>query len=57
MVAVIQTSIAIGSTLGGVLFDSVGYRGTFLASAALLLAGSFLASLTARTAQGARSAS
>ncbi|WP_152642574.1 MFS transporter [Pseudarthrobacter chlorophenolicus] len=50
MVAVIQTSIAIGSTLGGLLFDSVGYGGAFLTSAALLLVGSCLALLTARTA-------
>ncbi|WP_426767048.1 MFS transporter [Pseudarthrobacter sp. 1G09] len=49
MVAVIQTSIAVGSTLGGLLFDSVGYRGAFLTSAALLLIGSCLAFLTART--------
>lgn len=48
MVAVIQTSIAIGSTLGGVLFDSAGHRGTFLVSAAVLLVASFLAVTTSR---------
>ena len=48
MVAVVQTSIAIGSTLGGVLFDSAGYGGTFLASAAVLLAAGVLAFVTAR---------
>lgn len=48
MVAVIQLSIALGSTVGGVLFDITGYRGTFVASAAVLLAGAFLAVLTAK---------
>ena len=43
MVAVVQTSIAIGSTLGGVLFDSTGHRGTFLVSAGVLLAAAVLA--------------
>jgi len=48
MVAVVQTSIAVGSTLGGVLFDSVGYGGAFLAAAAILAVSSLLAYLTAR---------
>ncbi|UKA70615.1 MFS transporter [Arthrobacter sp. FW306-06-A] len=48
MVAVIQTSIALGSTLGGVLFDSAGYRGTFLAAAAILAAATVLAFMTSR---------
>jgi predicted MFS family arabinose efflux permease len=38
MVAVIQLAIAPGSTVGGLLFDSSGYRSTFVASATLLLA-------------------
>ncbi len=52
MVAGVQLSIAVGSTLGGVLFDVAGYRTTFLASAALLLLAAWLASRT-RAAQAA----
>ncbi|MFF2841263.1 MFS transporter [Paenarthrobacter sp. NPDC057981] len=44
MVAVVQTCIALGSTLGGVLFDSLGFDSTFLASAAVLVVAAFLAS-------------
>lgn len=47
MVAMIQLSIALGSTLGGMLFDGSGYRATFIASAVLLLVGAILAVLTA----------
>ncbi len=50
MVAVIQLSIALGSTVGGLLFDASGYRSTFAASAALLLATAFLALRTGRWA-------
>lgn len=49
MVAVIQLAIALGSTLGGLLFDSTGYRSTFMASAAVLLFAAFLAFLTSRS--------
>jgi predicted MFS family arabinose efflux permease len=48
MVAVVQLSIALGSTVGGLLFDSSGYRSTFAFSAGLLLAGALLVFLTAR---------
>ena len=48
MVAVIQLSIAFGSTIGGLLFDGSGYRSTFMASAAMLIAAAALAWLTAR---------
>jgi len=48
MVAVVQLSIALGSTAGGVLFDASGYRSAFLFSAGLLLVGGFLVFLTAR---------
>lgn len=48
MVAVIQLSIALGSTVGGLLFDSGGYQGTFVASAVVLLVAAFLAFLTSR---------
>jgi predicted MFS family arabinose efflux permease len=48
MVAVVQLSIALGSTVGGLLFDSSGYQSTFAFSAGLLLVGAFLVFLTAR---------
>lgn len=49
MVAVIQLAIALGSTVGGLLFDSSGYRSTFVASAVVLLFGAFLTVLTSRS--------
>lgn len=48
MVAVVQLSIAMGSTVGGILFDTLGYRSTLEASASLLLLGAGLAYLTSR---------
>jgi predicted MFS family arabinose efflux permease len=48
MVAVIQLAIALGSTVGGMLFDHSGYRSTFVASAAMLLLGAGLTLLTSR---------
>ena len=48
MVAVIQLCIAIGSTIGGLLFDGSGYRITFVVSAVLLLLAAVLALLTSR---------
>jgi len=50
MVAVIQLAIALGATLGGVLFDASGYRSTFAASTGLLLAAAWLAHRTGRAA-------
>ncbi|MFG3450565.1 MFS transporter [Stenotrophomonas sp. NPDC047960] len=47
MVAVVQCSIALGSTVGGLLFDSLGFASTFLASAGLLLCAALLAYATA----------
>ncbi|WP_374197308.1 MFS transporter [Janthinobacterium sp. UMAB-60] len=44
MVAVVQLAIALGSTVGGLLFDTSGYQSTFIASAAVLLLAAFLAS-------------
>lgn len=44
IVAVVQLAIALGSTLGGLLFDSSGYHSTFIASAAVLLLAAFLTS-------------
>ncbi|WYX33313.1 MFS transporter (plasmid) [Achromobacter denitrificans] len=55
MVAVIQLAIALGSTVGGLLFDSTGYRSTLMASAAVLLFAAFLAFLTSRS-QGRQAA-
>ena len=49
MVAVIQLAIALGSAIGGWLFDVSGYQSTFVASAALLLLAAFLTFLTARS--------
>jgi predicted MFS family arabinose efflux permease len=49
MVAAVQLSIALGSTIGGVLLDASGFRATFVASAALLLVAAVLTTLTART--------
>jgi len=48
MVAVIQLSIALGSTLGGVLFDISGYQSAFAASVVLLLIAALLTFLTSR---------
>lgn len=48
MVAVIQMCIAIGSTIGGLLFDRAGYRATFMVSAVFLVLAAVLAWLTAR---------
>lgn len=48
MVAVIQLSIALGSIVGGVLFDGSGYRATFVASAILLVVAAGLAFLASR---------
>jgi predicted MFS family arabinose efflux permease len=48
MVAVIQLAITLGATLGGLLFDSSGYRATFGLSAGLLLAGAVLSAVASR---------
>jgi predicted MFS family arabinose efflux permease len=53
MVAVVQCSIALGSSLGGLLLDSVGFTCTFLASAGLLLFAALLAYVTAADAASA----
>jgi len=47
-VAVVQLSIALGSTVGGLLFDASGYRSTFFASAALLIVCAVMTAITAR---------
>ena len=49
MVATVQLSIALGSTIGGMLFDGNGYRMTFVASAAVLALAALLAFLASRS--------
>lgn len=49
MVAVIQFSIALGATLGGIVFDTLGYEATFIISALTLLLAAALTSWAART--------
>ena len=49
MVAVIQLAIALGSTMGGLLFDSRGYQSTFVASAVVLLLAAAVTLLASRS--------
>lgn len=54
MVAVIQLSIALGSTVGGTVFDSLGWHSTFALSGLLLLGAAgvtFLLSVKIRSSQ------
>lgn len=48
MVAVVQLAIALGSTVGGVLFDASGHQSTFVVSAMVLLIGALLTFQTSR---------
>ncbi len=48
MVAVIQLSIALGSTAGGLVFDTLGWRSTFGLSGFLLLAAAAMTIVTSR---------
>jgi predicted MFS family arabinose efflux permease len=50
MVAVVQLSIALGATVGGVLFDASGYALTFGASVVVLILAALLAVLAGRAA-------
>lgn len=50
MVAIVQLAIALGATVGGLVFDVSGYQATFELSAALLVLAAALAYLTARSA-------
>lgn len=54
MVAVIQLSIALGSTAGGLVFDSLGWRSTFGLSGILLLGAVVMTFLTSRKNSNAR---
>ena len=49
MVAMIQLSIALGSTVGGLLFDYGGYQSTFFASGIMLMVAALLVFLTSRS--------
>jgi predicted MFS family arabinose efflux permease len=51
MVAVVQLAIASGATVGGILFDSLGYRATFGGSAAVLALAALMAVLAGRASQ------
>ena len=53
MVAVVQLAIASGAGVGGILFDGLGYRATFGASAAILVLAAGCALLAARAARPA----
>lgn len=48
MVAVIQLSIALGSTFGGLAFDNTGWQSTFALSSGLLIVAAGLTVLTSR---------
>ncbi|WP_200844940.1 MULTISPECIES: MFS transporter [unclassified Novosphingobium] len=50
MVAVIQLAITLGASLGGILFDHLGYQATFIMSAALLISSALTALLASRKA-------
>lgn len=47
MVAVVQCAIALGSTVGGLLFDRFGFAATFMVSAVVLVCAAALAGMTA----------
>jgi len=51
MVAVIQLSIALGSTLGGVLYDGSGYKVTFVVAGALLVVSAAVTLVTSRASK------
>jgi predicted MFS family arabinose efflux permease len=51
MVAVVQMAIALGATVGGILFDGSGYRVTFAVSAAVLCLSALVAGLCWRQGQ------
>lgn len=48
MVAVVQLSIALGSTVGGLAFDYIGWQSTFAISGMLLVLASYLAFATSK---------
>lgn len=48
MVATVQFSIALGATVGGILFDHLGYESTFCLSAGMLIVAALMTIQTAR---------
>jgi predicted MFS family arabinose efflux permease len=48
MVAVIQLAITLGATIGGTIYDSVGYRATFTVAAAMLIGSALSATAAGR---------
>lgn len=48
MVAVIQLAITLGATVGGLLYDGLGYQAAFFTSSALLLSSAILTALAVR---------
>ncbi|MBY1055167.1 MFS transporter [Citrobacter europaeus] len=52
MVAVIQLSIALGSTAGGIVFDHLGWQSAFAMSSVLLFCAGILTFFTARQKAG-----
>lgn len=52
MVAVVQLAIGLGSAVGGMLFDGLGYRSSFTACAVTLLVSAVLVFATARRDSG-----
>jgi predicted MFS family arabinose efflux permease len=54
MVAVVQLAIALGATGGGFIYDTSGYRSTFVASAAALCVSALFAAIGWRAAQPSR---
>ncbi|OZI49055.1 MFS transporter [Bordetella genomosp. 5] len=51
LVAIVQLSITLGATVGGLLYDMNGYRGTFTASALMLVTAAVLAHWVGRRAR------
>jgi len=56
IVAVVQLAIALGATVGGILYDASGYKFTFGASAVVLLLAALFALLAGRAAGRAAAA-
>lgn len=56
LVAVVQLALTVGAAIGGLLFDSVGYRATFALSIALFAVSALFAWLTARSVDPRRDA-
>jgi predicted MFS family arabinose efflux permease len=57
MVAVIQLSITLGASTGGLLFDGLGYRASFGASVVLLGLSALVALVASRSAVAPNSGS